>query len=162
MDEIESYDMNNNFDKIKLNLRKGNYRYIGSGSGRLVYDLGNGYVIKVAKNRRGIAQNEVEHKIASEDRSELFAKIIKVSEDNSILVMEKAERIRRFSDILRYFAVKNSRELFQLDEINYIFPKYNLLQGDLYRLSNWGMVKDRPVIVDYGFTREVKRKYYLP
>ncbi|HHX11997.1 MAG TPA: hypothetical protein GX731_04185, partial [Clostridiales bacterium] len=45
------------FDSIIMNIGKGNYQFIGSGSGRRVYDLGNGYVVKVAKNNRGIAQN---------------------------------------------------------------------------------------------------------
>lgn len=34
-------------------------KYIGSGSSRNVFDLGNGYVMKVAKNLAGIAQNKV-------------------------------------------------------------------------------------------------------
>ena len=39
------------FSQIMLRIKRGYYRYIGSGSGRKVFDLGNGYVIKVAKNR---------------------------------------------------------------------------------------------------------------
>lgn len=150
------------FDIIFSNVKEGTYRFIGSGSGRRVFDMGNGYVVKVAKNKKGIAQNEVEYQIASEDHSELFAKIPKVSKDFSLLIMEKADRLRNFSDIWKYFNVKNNRELFQLEEFNYIFPKYNLLPADLSSSVNWGTINGRPVIIDYGFTSYVRKRYYMP
>ncbi len=151
-----------NIDIIILNIRKGNYQYLGSGSGRRVFDLGDGYVVKVAKNRRGIAQNEAEHHISLSDHSNIFAKIIQVSEDYRFLIMEKAVRIRNFSEVRKSFNVKSNRELFQLEEFRSIFQNHNLLSGDLYRTSNWGMINNHPVIIDYGFTRSVKRKYYFP
>ena len=76
--------------------------------------------------------------------------------------MEKAVRIRDFSEVRKYFNVKSNRELFQLEEIKSVFPNHNLLLNDLYRTSNWGMIKNRPVIIDYGFTQSVRRKYYSP
>ena len=150
------------FDIIILNIRKGNYRYIGSGSGRRVFDLGNGYVVKVAKNKRGIAQNEAEHHISSSDHSNIFAKTIKVSADFRMLIMEKAVRIKDFSEVRKYFNVNSNRELFELEVIQSVFTNHNLLLNDLYRIVNWGMVNDHPVIIDYGFTQRVKRKYYSP
>lgn len=151
-----------NLDIITSNIRKGNYKRIGSGSGRRVYDLENGYVIKVAKNRKGIAQNEVEFYIASTDRTNLFARVTHATEDFMLLIMEKAERTNSFYDIWNYFSVRNNRELFQIEEFQYIFNHYNLLAVDLRTLANWGMIGNRPVIIDYGFTRSVKRKYYMP
>ncbi len=151
-----------NIDIIILNIRKRNYQYLGSGSGRRVFDLGNGYVVKVAKNRKGVAQNEAEHHISLSDHSGIFAKIIQVSEDYRFLIMEKAVRIRNFSEVRKYFNVKSNRELFQLEEIGSVFHNHNLLLGDLYRTSNWGLINNHPVIIDYGFTRSVKRKYYSP
>ena len=38
--------------------------------------------------------------------------------------------------------------------------KYKLLLGDFEKASSWGIIKGRPVIIDYGFTRYVERKYY--
>lgn len=149
-------------DIIMFNISEGNYRYIGSGSGRRVFDLGNGYVVKYAKNKKGIAQNEAEHQIFSTDHSNLFAKITQVSADFQLLIMEKAEPLNHLSDVWRYYNVTSNRGLFQLEEINYVFSKYKLLQKDLCRPANWGIINNRPVIIDYGFTRRVKRKYYLP
>lgn len=156
MDIIADVD----FDGINYNLREGMYRYIGSGSGRRVFDLENGYVVKVAKNRRGIAQNQVEYEIALADQSNLFAKIPDVSRNYGLLIMEKAERMRNFSDVFIYFNVRNYRELFYLEPIRYNLYKYNLVPQDLARISSWGIVNNRPVIIDYGFTYSVRRKYY--
>lgn len=136
------------------------YRYIGSGSGRRVFDLGNGYVVKVAKNMAGIAQNEVEHRISFLEDSNLLAEVIEVSGDFKFLVMKKADIINNFSDVLRYFNVRNRDELIRLREIQNINRKYNLLLADLKRTSSWGMINGVPVIVDYGFTSEVKQRYY--
>ena len=148
------------FNEIKLNITRGYYRYIGSGSGRQVFDMGNGYVIKMAKNQAGIAQNKSEYIISSNDHSDLFAKVIQASKNFKLLIMQKAEKIYNISYILKYFNVKNEMELFNLKELQNIASSYNLLLADLNRNSSWGIINGRPVIVDYGFTREVSEIYY--
>ncbi|SFD01795.1 hypothetical protein [Clostridium uliginosum] len=148
------------FNRIMFNLRRGYYRYIGSGSGRQVFDLGNGYVIKVARNRAGIAQNMCEYKISFNDPSDLFAKVIKVSNDFNLLIMQKANKVYNISYVWKYFNITNKRELFNLKELQNIMRKYNLLLADLDRESSWGIINGRPVIIDYGFTREVRERYY--
>lgn len=50
--------------------------------------------------------------------------------------------------------------MFALKQIKSISQNYNLLLSDLNRQSSWGVINGRPVIIDYGFTREVKEKYY--
>lgn len=150
------------FDRISLNIKNKSYHLIGSGSGRLVYDLENGYVVKMAKNKKGLAQNRIEKQIASIDHSSLFAKIVAVSEDFYIVIMEKADSINNMAVVWKYFRVRSNRELFQLRELDYIVTEYHLLIHDLCRPYSWGLKKDRPVIIDYGFTREVRRKYYPP
>lgn len=148
------------FNQIMFNVTQGYYRYIGSGSSRKVFDLGNGYVIKVAKNKRGIAQNMCEYRISANDYSNLFAKVIQASTDFSLLIMEKAYKINDISHVWKYFNVASKKELLNLKELRNINKKYNLLLGDLARKSSWGIINGRPVIIDYGFTREVKKKYY--
>ena len=148
------------FDRILLNITQGYYRYIGSGSCRQVFDLGNGYVVKIAKNTAGIAQNKLEYKISYYDHSNLFAKVIRASNNFVLLIMQKADKINNISDVLEYFNVTSKSELFDSEELLNIKKNYNLLLNDLYKKSSWGMINGRPVIIDYGFTREVKNRYY--
>lgn len=152
--------MVNVYNIIMSNIRRGYCRYIGSGSGRDVFDLGNGYVAKVAKNRAGIAQNKCEYRISAKDNSDLFAKAIKISNNYDLLIMEKADEINDISYVWRYFNVTSKRELFNLKEIQNLKRKYNLLLGDFARESSWGIINGRPVIIDYGFTAEIRARYY--
>ncbi len=147
------------FDNISHDLNRNYYPLIGSGSGRNVYDLGNGYVVKKARNYKGIAQNKAENQIYNHSRSELFAGIIAVSDDYTYLVMEKAEAIRSMSDVWRYYHVSGAREFFRTKLFHSAADKYELLPNDLYRKTSWGIIRERPVVIDYGFTRET-RKYY--
>lgn len=149
------------FDKIKADIDEHKYSLIGSGSGRNVYDLDNGYVVKSAKNRRGLAQNKAEHEIATNNKSHYFAKIKGVSEDYRFLIMEKADRIKSFSEVWNYYKVRNIRELFQLEDFRDVIIKSGLLTVDLERRTSWGMIKGKPVIIDFGFTREVRRYYNI-
>ena len=145
---------------IITGLQIGRYPKLGSGSGRRVYDLQNGMALKIAKNVRGYAQNQIEAIISEMDDSQLFAKVLFISKDNLYLVMEKAESVTDFSQVLHYFNAVSNRELFQRDDFSYIPRKYNLLLSDLCRPVNWGILNGRPVIIDYGFTGRIKRKYY--
>jgi len=149
------------FNQIMQNIRRGYYRYIGAGSSRQVFDLRNGYVIKVAINRAGISQNQSEYRISWDDKSDLFAKVIRASTDFRFLIMEKADKIYNISEVWDYFNVKSKSELFNLEELKNILEENNLLVGDLDRESNWGIIKGKPVIIDYGFTREVCKRHYL-
>lgn len=148
------------FDEIRKNIDQKAYPMLGWGSGRIVYDLNNGYVVKAAKNKRGIEQNKAEYQIAGQDQHEVFAKITDISEDNRYLIMEKAEQIRSFNEVWRYYKVKNHFQLFSLREFKGLSKAYDLLSTDLRRRSSWGMVNGKPVIIDFGFTRRV-RNYYL-
>ncbi|MBN7576531.1 MULTISPECIES: hypothetical protein [Clostridium] len=148
------------FDKIMFNIKQGYYKYIGSGSGRKVFDLGNGYVLKIAKNKAGIAQNKAEYIISDNDHTKLFAKVIQVSSDFSLLIMQKASKISDILYVWKYFNVSNRDEFLKTQELQEIKKNYRLLLGDFCRKSSWGMIDGKPVIIDYGFTREVVEKHY--
>ena len=155
--EFVRYD----FKKISQAIRKRTYPCLGMGSGRVVFDMEDGSVVKVAKNRRGVAQNEAEYKIGLEDPSHLFAKVFAVSERFTFLIMEKAKRINRISGVWEYFQVKSNKELYKVEELSEVCERNNLEIKDFGRAANWGQIKDRPVIIDYGFTKQVRRRYYM-
>lgn len=133
---------------------------IGSGSGRRVYDLENGYVVKVAKNSKGVAQNKAEYRITLNDMSSIFAEVIAVSSNFIYLIMEKAFKINSLSYIRNYYNVQSNRQLFQKNEIKNFYLNNNLMLPDLLRPANWGVIHGKPVVIDYGFTRNVRQDYY--
>lgn len=147
------------FDRIRHNIEENKYPIIGVGSARIVYDAQNGYVVKAARNKRGIAQNKAEKQIEAQDHNHIFARVLAVSDDFAYLIMEKAERINSLQEVWEYYKVRSNHELFQLEEFRNLTARYNLLYADLYRKNSWGMVNQKPVIIDFGFTRET-RKYY--
>ena len=147
--------------QITSNLQRGAYRMIGSGTGRQVYDLKNGYVAKVAKNRKGVAQNEAEYQISLQDKSGLFAPVIQASADLHVIIMEKAEQLWTLSGVWRYYNVRNNKELYQIPKIKNAMMQHNLIFVDLCKPHSWGGLNGRPVVIDYGFTRAVNRDFYL-
>lgn len=148
------------FSLISAGLNKKAFKYIGSGSGRRVYDIGNNMVVKVAKNKKGIAQNKEEYNISRLTNSKLFAKVIDASEFYRYVIMENAPKINDMTVVWEYFNVSGNKEMYELQEMKEIAEKYDLILKDLGRPQNWGRIGSRPVIVDYGFTRSVSRKYY--
>jgi hypothetical protein len=150
------------FGQIALDLKKGSYSFLGSGSGRRVFDLGGGYVVKAAINSKGIAQNKAEYNISQKSDSGLFANITAVSEKFDMVIMEKADPITDFLEILSYYNVNSARELFRLKEFRDSITEFSLLEPDLRRIKNWGRIDGKPVIIDYGFTIKVRNHYYFP
>ncbi len=83
-----------------------------------------------------------------------------ISEDYRYLIMDKAERIHDISHVWDYFQVNNNDELFHVMKLRTVSEKYNLLINDFGRVVNWGSIDGRPMIIDYGFTRQVRRRFY--
>ena len=149
------------FNQISLNIQRRYYKFNGMGSGRIVYDLENGYVVKVAKNNKGIAQNKTEYEISLSDNTNLIAKILDASENFKYLIMEKTIKIKDIYYVWEFFNVRNNKELYQVKELQNISSRYGLILIDLSRPVNWGLLNGRPVIIDYGYTNEVRRRYYM-
>lgn len=150
-----------NFEAIHKAITQEKLPVIGIGSGRIVYDLRNGYVVKKAKNKRGLAQNKAEFRIAAAGRSPLIANVMSVSMDYKYLIMEKAEKIRSLEPVCSFHNVSNLKELFRKEYFSRFIRNNELLLPDLYRKSSWGIISGRPVLVDYGFTKDVRRYYRI-
>ncbi len=148
------------YEFIMFGINKGLYKYIGGGSSRKVFNLNNGYVIKIAKNNAGIEQNKTEVNISEKDMSGRFAKVVQFSRNYKYIIMRKAHKIKDISYIWNYFGVSSKEEFYSLSEMKHLRKKYNLLLEDLNRASSWGIINKKPVIIDYGFTMKVKEKYY--
>ncbi|QNU68516.1 hypothetical protein EHE19_009000 [Ruminiclostridium herbifermentans] len=153
--------MGYDYNKIILNIKNGKHSRLGIGSSRIVYDLNDGFVVKIAKDIRGIFQNEAEHKTYLSHKSVLFAEVIDISEDNRFLIMPKAERIKNINTVLRYYRVKSIKSLFYKDKLIISdIHENNLSRNDLYRVSSWGLINNVPLIIDYGLTHNIFKKFY--
>lgn len=146
------------------------FNRLGSGSGRIVYDVDDNYVLKLAKNNKGIAQNREEKSIcAYNDYDDILANVIDSSDNDVWILSEKAKKInkRRFKTLtgfelidvyyyLRNFIDENNgrKSLFNIDdEVKYqldnddfinrlkaLIMDYSLSAGDMGRPSTFGEI----------------------
>lgn len=75
---------------------------IGSGSGRIVFDIDGERVLKLAKNPKGIAQNEAEANAGRyDDTHSIVTKVFEEADDNTWLISEKGNKVseRRIKEL---------------------------------------------------------------
>lgn len=98
----EEYPQSFNIDQFKtlksfkqrLDYCNQNLQKIGAGSGRTVYKIDNTKVLKLAKNARGVAQNQVEVSWSNDYYFEaVLAKVIDSHPDNLWVEMELARKV---------------------------------------------------------------------
>lgn len=102
---MEQFDINkfksiNNFSQ-RLKYAGNHLQKLGTGSSRVAYDLGDGKVLKLAKNAKGIAQNETEANMMEEVES-IIARVLDHDDAFLYVIMEKAEKMRP-SDFKKFF-----------------------------------------------------------
>lgn len=77
---------------------------LGVGSSRIVYDMGDGKALKLAKNRKGIAQNEVEYN-NSNDGYEILSRVYDADVDNWLWVISELAGKAKSDDFKRLWGV---------------------------------------------------------
>lgn len=71
-----------------------NLQRISSGSSRIVYKIDDEKVLKLAKNKKGLAQNEIEIEYSGyNDLSDILARTFDYADDNTWVEMELARRV---------------------------------------------------------------------
>lgn len=136
-----------------------NLQKIGQGSDRVVYDLGKGKVLKVARTARGLVQNEAEQGL--NDYTFEPEQQIQIHESGKdYVVAEKAEKadkkVRDFLKPLQKFSPKDfeDKKSELQDEMNRLglgdYMNYDLAWGDFTMAKNWGLKDGKPVLVDGG------------
>lgn len=98
----EDYPSSWNLEKFKT-IRSFNQRIkyceehlqrISSGSSRIVYKIDDEKVLKLAKNKKGLAQNELEATYSSyNDLSDILARTFDSADDNTWVEMELARKV---------------------------------------------------------------------
>jgi hypothetical protein len=174
----EEYPMSWNVEEFKkLNSFNSRVKYcethlkrISSGSSRIVYMIDNTKVLKLAKNKKGIAQNDVEIGFSNDYMWDgLIAEIFNHDEDGLWVEMELARKVSpksfqnivgvsfdNYCDAIRYqddelnqrkgmrrSKPDNMDEMWENDFVSSIFDLiggYDLTIGDLCKLSTYGVV----------------------
>lgn len=178
----------NSFNKRILYCEE-HLRRISSGSSRIVYQIDDEKVLKLSKNQKGIAQNEVEISFSEDSYiNYLFAKVHDYHDDYLWLEMELCKKItfgrfeqltgvkfRDFKDIINYEAsLNNGRFKRSKPELSYdywenefvvgiidYFKNYNIPHGDLIRISSYGENKNGEVVlVDFGLDQDTFDTHY--
>jgi hypothetical protein len=149
-----------------------NLQYINQGRDRRVFDLGGNFVVKVAKNENGYAQNVAGQGL--DVYGDAFLKIEQIGTDWQWVVYPKAEKITR-KEFEQLSGIKFSQFKDMIQKIHdyHIWHKevdigfmddYELIQDidnvvgdtsaeyctDLARITNWGRIGNRLVLVDMG------------
>ena len=144
-------------------------KFLGEGSSRIVYDIDNYTVIKMAKNKKGIEQNRVEAN-PSFQNYDIMAKIFQHDKQHTYLIMERADKatteefqdftgldiadFKKYlgnlkkqgrgqkydSDFVEKYEDKNTDNNF-LEETKSCMKKFNMSSGDLSKITSWGRVK---------------------
>lgn len=169
--------------KARVDYAEKNLKHLSSGSSRVIYVLpGEKEVLKLAKNDRGVAQNKIESKIeckfinkttraCSEGCWKISPFLDKVTEKE----FEKLSgfNFKEFGDALRYGLKdisgsdvdkpKNFDEISKSEMYKTLVKcaeKYDLMPGDLVRISSWGQVDGHPTLLDAGLTKEIFEEFY--
>ncbi len=162
-----------------------NLKHLSSGSSRIVYLTPAKTIVKLAKNDKGIAQNEAESN--PEMKSKYLNKILSRADNNAWLETCYLEKISEkdfkemtgldfedFGESIRYGLrkvsdnkdiekPKNFEKVAESDiykELKDIGEKFKLLPGDMARISSWGEKDGSPVLIDAGLTKDIFDEYY--
>jgi hypothetical protein len=137
---------------------------IGTGSSRIAFNINQpGFentTIKVAKNSKGLAQNDLEVDILSKDwYSDILPKLIDCDEESEVkkskdsylwLQVERATKVKK-SDVKKYFGIKDFESFFQYFENRFgkgRFPISSQEDQDILSMSSW-IETAESMIADY-------------
>ncbi len=138
---------------------------IGSGSGRVVYDIDGTKVLKVAKNQKGVAQNEVESGVG---RDSYFDNIVTEVYESDLHMFFRNYDSQKIGG-RKIFGIDSDVEeqLYEnefVQELISLSDNYSQHSGDWSRPSSYGEVirNGQPIIVltDYGLNDETYDTYY--
>ncbi|ALC81616.1 MULTISPECIES: hypothetical protein [Bacillus] len=132
-----------------LNLK---YNMIGHGNNRIVYDLNNGYILKIALSDLGIICNTNEYYIYNNCNEEVQKHICPVMEFGpSWIIMKKMDT--KMQHVISDYT--------KLIELKLKFLKFGIIPIDL-RLANAAFTEENQmVVIDYGlFTMDIKNSVF--
>ena len=161
-----------------------NFVKLKAGSSRIAYDYGGDLVLKLAKNEKGIAQNRTEADgFIQQNYKEIVANVLDSDPNDLYIVAEKATKITpsQFKQLsgftmlnfyhylikkLEYRDKMEVEDFEKMENSEFVQEVLDLMvnmgmpSGDMGRISSWGKVKNRLVLIDYGLTKNIQDEYY--
>lgn len=174
--------------KTRVEYAKQRAQRIGTGSSRIAFEIpyqGRPTILKVAKNRKGMAQNDVEADILTDGYASRLGIVIPVidyddrSNQPTWIHTEKAQPISSSNALQRILGFDPTliiRRVWELNGRNVGYSDYpedsdifdavvdlcmnfNIDPRDFNTHRNWGVYRGRPVIIDVGFNEQVATLY---
>lgn len=155
------------FEKIyssdKYTLAK-QYEFLGEGASRVVYGIDENFVVKVAKNKTGHYQCSTENYIYSNisaENKKYFCPVILYKKN--MIFMRRATPFtdlldRKRGSIFDYTSIKKDSVFFK--NVRKISKHFDLLYPDIKSITSWGILDEKPVLIDYGCTNELYDYYF--
>ena len=173
----------------KLQYAERNLQKISSGSARTAYKIDDEKVLKVAKNKKGLAQNSEEAEMYKQ-KYDVIARVFETDDNDYWIEMELAKKISpsRFKQIAgisleeigRYLMIRNfndnryDEEMKAYEEkyeendfftgLNEFIFDYAYPVGDFKRISTYGEVSrdgvPKVVVIDIGASQDVLDTHY--
>ena len=135
-------DYMSQLENIIANLDMRKYRKIGEGCSRVVYKAGN-YVIKKAKNKRGLLENSNENRIYQLANRKLKDYLCPVFYcDDKYIIMAYCDELTD--------SEFESCHLIRQELSKQLFSQFSLDDFDLSYKFNWGKIGNRLFLIDYG------------
>ena len=172
--------------QARLSYCKEHLEYITSGSSRSVFKINDKWAIKVAKNFKGLAQNEEEYELSNDYVAQSLDILAPVGESDDIMyrwiTMRYAKKCLTkdfgkitgvsFNDLCKALTKQFSKYKVDL-EINEdiyenefysslvdLIANFPLPYNEFTRLSTFGIIDNKVYIIDFGCSEDVFEKYY--
>jgi len=162
---------------------KKHWKFLGEGSSRTAFQVNDDLIIKVAHNDKGLAQNKVE--MDPKAQRSCTNPIVVADAEGKWIVLKSTEPLKEkdfkkmvgfgFESFMNALFYKFNNESDQwspprdYEEIEKS-PLFNCLSdlifktdqqiGDIDKISSWRELDGKPVLADYGLSRDVFRSYY--
>jgi hypothetical protein len=176
LSELKDFD-----DRVEL--AKKHWKLLGEGSSRIVFQISDDLIIKIAYNNKGIAQDKVEAEF--DLQKPCVANVVVADPEGKWLIMKFTETMTKqdfkkivgfgfetFMNALFYAYNNESDEWVEPKEYDKIkeHPLFkclgemvvdgNCLLGDFDKTSSFGIRDGKVYLRDWGFNKAVNKDYY--
>ncbi len=169
----------------RINYAKKHLKHLSSGSSRVVYETPQHTILKLAKNDRGIAQNEAESN--PKMKSKFINKVKSAAKNHEWVHMEYRNKItakefeemtdipfKEFGEAIKYGLKELTSKPDRKEPTNFptisktqiykefvrLGKEFKLMPGDMARISSFGEHDGHPILLDAGLTKPIFDEFY--